>query len=71
MVQQLLDEDDSCQLDFCLVTRLNEFQWSFPGKGAVQWRSDIPRQRCSKSSQCQNMGILKPTCLCGASTRLS
>jgi hypothetical protein len=26
MVQQLLDEDDSCQLDFCLVTRLNEFQ---------------------------------------------
>jgi hypothetical protein len=53
------------------LTRFREFRWSFPGKGAVQWRSDIPRQRCSKSSQCQSMQIWKPTCLCVASTWLS
>jgi hypothetical protein len=73
MVQQLSDEDHRRRLDFCLYvfTRLNEFRWSFPGKGAVQWRSEILGQRCSKSSLCQNMGIRKPTCLCGASTWLS
>ena len=50
MVQQLSDED---------YRRRFESRWSFPGKGAVQWRSDIARQRCSKSSQCQEYGDLK------------
>jgi hypothetical protein len=31
--------------------------------------SDIPRQRCSKCSR-QNMGLWKPTGLCGPSTWL-
>jgi len=72
MVQQLLGWRSQVLAWFLsTVTRLNEFRWSFPGKGAVQWRSNIPRQWCGKLLQCQNMGIWKPTCLCEASMWLS
>ena len=66
MVQQLSDEDHMRRLDFCLQLQdLNEFRWSFPEKGAVKSRSDILRQRCSKSLQFQNMGIWNPRAYVG------